>query len=488
MSNQFLSQFCNLIPEIILLVSSLCFITFKPLLTNRKPFLIAVAISVLAIALFSEFQFIDANRFALFNNSLVANQLTQFSKVVIFIINILVLSCFYSNNHSDFLAKETIFFLLMSSFAMCILVGANNLLIFYLAIELLSFCLYALVTSSIYKNYKSMEAGFKYFALGAISTSFFLLGFSFIYGATGEINFENIKLALENRLHMHHGMFQTLSLTGLVLIATSIFFKLTLFPFHNWAPDVYEGSSNNIVMLIATSVKFAVFIIAIRLFYSSFYPIKEQFQHILMLIGIASIIFGNIYMITQSNMVRFIAYSGIGNFGFIVLGLSIYDINKFESVLFFVIFYIIFTITFISLLKILGKINGMKESITLDDFNGLFQQSPFLAISFTILLFSIIGIPPLLGFFAKFYIFAELIKTGFYYPSIIAILGMVIGIFFYLNIIRRIYLSNKIVHRIQIPINYFEYSLIILGIFLNILYFVMSDVLNFLRSMLLGYE
>ena len=410
----------------------------------------------------------------LFNGSIAISKFTQFSKVIILMCNIIIILIITNFDHKSNKTKisfEIPIIVALSTLGMCVLVCSNNLLSFYLGLELFSLSLYILIATNRNSN-KSIEASLKYFILGAISSGIYLFGASLIYGNSGTINFNEISFVyLTNYctnfcLESQNIVF----LIGFILLVITIMFKLSLFPFHNWTSDVYEGSNSSIAVLLASSAKFASLIIFLRLVFDPLIVIKEHLQQILIVISICSILFGNILAIVQSNVKRLLGYSAIGNMGFILMSIVAYDRDFLPYTIFYSITYMVQILTFFALIIILKNKTLFDNNI--NSFKGLSKNNSFICFSLATILFSMAGIPPLTGFFAKLYIFVILIKSKIYYLAIIAFIATVIGSFYCINIIRKVYFDKveKGHYISRIRLNKVESMIIFLGVAFNILY------------------
>jgi NADH-quinone oxidoreductase subunit N len=429
---------------------------------------------------------LDNEYMLLFNGSLLINKFTQFGKVIVISCNFIVLlAIVYFESKGKKPNFEISVLIALTTLGMCLLISSNSLLSFYLGLELFSLGLYILIATGKH-GYRAIEASLKYFILGAISSGIFLFGASLIYGYTGALTFDEISFVYKsNYCAVLYTKPQNLILViGFVLVIITAMFKLSLFPFYNWAPDVYEGSHSTITMLLASSAKFAVLIIFLRMLFGSFFVIKEQLQQILIIVAMMSLLFGNIAAIVQQNIKRIIAYSSIGHMGFILLSVVTYTTKHLEFTIFYALTYITLIITFFALIIVLNKIpefDGRLKSLYV-----LSKRNAFVAFAFAIVIFSMAGIPPLAGFFAKFYILMELFENKLYYLAIIAFVSMIIGAFYYLNIIRYIYFEKILEedqHKKPIKLNIIESTVITAGLAFNILYILFpSYVLDLIRS------
>ena len=461
-------------PEIIVLlgifISTLTglFIKKNPVSTINNLIILTFIIGVYQILSMGEGQHL------LFNNSIIVSKFTQFSKVIILLCNcvVLIIFSYFGYKSTNKLASfEMPILIALSTLGMCVFVSSNSLLTFYLGLELFSLALYILIATN-KSNNKSIEASLKYFILGAISSGIFLFGASLIYGNSGTINFDEISfLYLTNYCTNFCIYSQNLVfLIGFILLIITVMFKLSLFPFHNWTPDVYEGSASSVTVLLASSAKFAALIIFLRLVFEPLIIIKEQLQQILIIVSVLSILFGNIIALIQNNIKRLIAYSAIGNMGFILMSIVSYNKNYLEYTIFYAITYIIQILTFFALIIVLKRKSNFNYK--LDKLKGLSKNNAYICFSLAVVLFSMAGIPPLAGFWAKFYIFVVLIKSKTYYLAIIAFIATVIGAFYYINIIRKVYFDKEQKDMVapKIKLNFIEILVITMGVAFNILY------------------
>ena len=321
--------------------------------------------------------------------------------------------------------------LLSSILGMLIMISSNDLIVFYMGLELQSLALYVL--ASFDRNNKlSSESGLKYFVLSALSSGLLLYGCSLIYGFAGSTNFDEISANIDQ---VQYGL--TL---GIVFILVGLAFKISAVPFHMWAPDVYEGSPTSVTIFFAILPKIAALTVLIRFLYVPFINLIEQWQVIIIFLSIASMIFGAVAAIGQKNLKRLMAYSSISHMGFALAGLSVGSNEGIQSSITYVSIYLFMNLAFFSCLFMLRKEEKYFENI--DDLSGLSKNHPMLSLSLLIVLFSLAGIPPLAGFFAKFYIFLAVIEKEMYFLAIIGLLSTVVAAFYYLRIIKTIYFDD----------------------------------------------
>ena len=280
---------------------------------------------------------------------------------------------------------------------------------------------------------KSSEAGLKYFVLSALSSGLLLYGCSLIYGFTGSTNFNVISTQFNTNEY---------AITfGIVFILVGLAFKISAVPFHMWAPDVYEGSPTSVTLFFTMVPKIAALTVFIRFLYVPFLNLIDQWQMILVFLSIASMLFGAIAAIGQKNLKRLIAYSSISHIGYALAGLATGSNEGIQSSVIYMTIYIIMNLGFFSCLLMMKRNNIYYEQI--DDLSGLSKNHPLLSISLLIILFSLAGIPPLAGFFAKFYIFKSVIEQSMYFLAIVGLLSTVVAAFYYLRIIKIMYFDEE---------------------------------------------
>ena len=369
---------------------------------------------------------------SLFNNSYKIDYLSSFMKSLTLLGSIFVLIT--SSKYLKIvkmLQMEYSILILCSILGMLVIISANDLIVFYIGLELQSLALYVLASFN-RDEIKSSEAGLKYFVLSALSSGLLLYGCSLIYGFSGSTNFEIIANSFNQ---FEYGL--TL---GIVFILVGLAFKISAVPFHMWAPDVYEGSPTSVTLFFATIPKIAALTIFIKFLYIPFINMIDQWQMIILFLSIASMLFGAIAAIGQINLKRLIAYSSIGHMGYALAGLVVGTNEGIESSIIYISIYMVMNLALFSCLFMLKRNNKYYENI--DDLSGLSQNHPLLSIALLIILFSLAGIPPLAGFFAKFYIFKAVIEQSMFFLAIVGLLSTVIAAFYYLRIIKLMYFDE----------------------------------------------
>jgi len=369
----------------------------------------------------------------LFNESIIIDYLSSFMKIVTLLAALLVLiiSSNYLKTLKIFKIEYPIL-ILSSVLGMMIMISSNDLIVFYMGLELQSLALYVLATFN-RDQLKSSEAGLKYFVLSALSSGLLLYGCSLIYGFTGSTNFNIIASQLNSNEY---------ALTfGIVFILVGLAFKISAVPFHMWAPDVYEGSPTSVTLFFTMVPKIAALTVFIRFLYVPFLNLIDQWQMIIIFLSIASMLFGAVAAIGQTNLKRLVAYSSIGHVGYALAGLATGSNDGIQSSVIYITIYIIMNLGLFSCLLMMKRNNEYYENI--EDLSGLSKNHPLLSLSFLVILFSLAGIPPLAGFFAKFYIFKSVLEQSMYFLAIVGLLSTVVAAFYYLRIIKVMYFDKE---------------------------------------------
>src|SRR5688572_30791261 len=329
---------------------------------------------------------------------------------------------------------ETLVLMMFAALGMMIMVSANNFVTLYLGLELMSLSTYALVALQREASAPA-EAAMKYFVLGAMASGLFLYGASMIYGATGSLDVDLIMQAT-----LSTATSRTLLVFGLVFLLSGIAFKLGVVPYHMWVPDVYHGAPTPITLLIGTATKLAAFGLTLRVLAGALGGIEFDWQGMLIVLSLLSMILGNVIAIAQTNIKRMLAYSTIANMGFMLLGFLAADLNGLSAALFYAITYVLTSLASFGVILLLTR-DGF-EADQLDDFKGLNQRSPWWAFIMLLTMFSLAGIPPTVGFYAKFTVIEAAVNAQFTWLAVVAVLTSVIGAFYYLRIVKLMYFDD----------------------------------------------
>lgn len=320
---------------------------------------------------------------------------------------------------------------LLALLGMMVMISANNFLVLYVGLELLSLSLYAMVAFQ-RDSAVATEAAMKYFVLGALASGLLLYGMSLIYGLTGTLELPAMAQAL------HEGVKDdTILAFGLVFLVAGLGFKLGVAPFHMWVPDIYQGAPSAVTLFIATAPKLAAFAFTMRLLVDGLEPAIGDWQGMLAVMAVLSLAIGNLAAIMQSNIKRMLAYSTISHMGFLLLGVLTGTFGGYSAGLFYAIAYVLMSLGTFGMVVYLSQ-NGM-EAAELDDYKGLNQRHPWLAALLGMLMFSMAGIPPFVGFYAKLAVLQSLVGAGWTWLAVVAVLFSLVGAFYYLRVVKLMY-------------------------------------------------
>ena len=375
------------------------------------------------------------NEEKIFLDSFTRDAFSNYFKILILVSSLFVLNSskiFIVDNKLDKFEYPII--ILLSILGMFFMVSSNDLILFYLGLELQSLSLYILASID-RDNLRSTESGIKYFVLSALSSGLLLYGCSLLYGFTGSTNFELISSQLNKE--------NTGAVFAMVFILVGLAFKVSAVPFHMWTPDVYEGAPTSITSYFAVVPKVAGLALLIKFMFIPFSEILLEWQTIIIFISIASMILGAVAAMVQQNFKRLLAYSSIGHIGDALAGVATGAVSGYQSAIVYISIYVIMNIGAFSCLYLLKKDGQYKENIS--DLSGISKKNPLLAISLLIILFSLAGVPPLGGFFAKFYVFVSVLEKEMYALAIIGLLTTVMSAFYYLKIIKTIYFDDSVI-------------------------------------------
>ena len=454
-------------PEIFLSLSIMFLLMLGVFKKNSERIVYNLSTIILLILLALVFNLFSISETFIFNNSYKIDSLSSFMKMLTIISAIFVMiSSFTYLKILNLLKIEYPILILSSILGMMLMISSNDLIVFYLGLELQSLALYVLASFN-RDNVLSSESGLKYFVLSALSSGLLLYGCSLVYGFSGSTNFTYISTTSTN---IEYGV-----IFGLVFIIVGLAFKISAVPFHMWAPDVYQGSPTAVTLFFAALPKVAALTVFIRFLYTPFVNLIDQWQTIIVFISVASMVYGAVAAIGQSNLKRLIAYSSIGHMGYALAGLASGTNQGILSSVTYISIYLVMTLAFFSCLFMLRKKNIFYEKI--EDLSGLSTNHPMLSISLLVVLFSLAGIPPLAGFFAKFYIFMAVIEQSMYFLAIVGLLSTVVAAFYYLRLIKIIYFDKpkekyETDHTIGLKVT------LVISTGILILYFIYPGLLN----------
>ena len=424
----------------------------------------------------SQLNFVEA-----FSGAIVIDGITVWSSYIVFVVVGFCLFLVYDSKATrDRQFSEHIFLILNSTIGMALVVMSNNLIVMFMAIELMSLSLYLLIALNREKLF-SKEAAFKYFILGGLGSAIFLYGIAFIYGGAGSISLHEVG-ELSSQLYGSSSLFRF----GVILTVVGLAFKASLVPFHCWAPDVYQGSATPVTSLMATAVKVTSFIAFLRFFlYSDFYNIgTDRFVWFMQWLAALTMMIGSLAALMQENFKRFLAYSSIAHSGYAFMAIIISFFGTrgdvgITSLVFYLISYSMMTIGALALVVTLEKTDD--TTLLISDLKGLGRRSPILALSLSILLFSLAGLPPSFGFFGKFYIFLNTVEQGFYWLASVGIVSSMIGIAYYLKPVVMMYMFEEQGFPVRRDA-FFSRAIVVLSAFgVFILGIYSSEIFNFVQ-------
>jgi NADH-quinone oxidoreductase subunit N len=424
-------------PEICLVVA-ICLILLVDVFAGEKRAGLTSTLTLLALAVSAALTVHYAHvteRIVLLNGMYVADELAFVLKLAAFLV--VAVALLYSRSYlvnRNILRGEYYVLALTALLGIFVLISANSLLTVYLGVELLALSVYAMVAFDRDSGI-SAEAAMKYFVLGAIASGALLYGMSLIYGLTGTLELGEIAVRLSSPSSLGVIM-------GLAFIVVAVAFKLGVVPFHMWLPDVYEGAPTSVTLFIGTVPKIAYFALALRLLAQGLAGMTLEWTHMLTALAVLTLVVGNVVAIVQTNLKRMLAYSTIANVGFIVLGFVAGTPDGYAAALFYTLQYVLVALGSFGVILIASR-KGF-EADKLDDYKGLYQRDPLLALAMMLLMFSTAGVPPLVGFWAKLRIFQVLWETNHLWLVIIAAAMSVVGAFYYLRVIKLMYFDDPV--------------------------------------------
>jgi NADH-quinone oxidoreductase subunit N len=372
-----------------------------------------------------------------FHGLVVADMVADLLRLGSFVAVSVVL--FYSRSYlvaRGMFRGETFVLILFALLGMQVLITANHFLTLYLGLELMSLSLYALVALK-RDDARPSEAAMKYFVLGALASGILLYGMSMIYGATGSLSIDAVAKAIG------HGVENpALLIFGLVFVVSAIGFKLGAVPYHMWVPDVYEGAPTAITLLIGTAPKFAAFAMILRLLAGALGGAEFQWQGMLVVLSVLSVVIGHLIAIAQTSMKRMLAYSTIANMGYVLMGFLAADVTGYSAALFYIVTYVMTSLASFGMILLLSR-DGF-EADRLDDLRGLNQRSPWWAFVMLLVMFSLAGLPPTVGFYAKLLVLQAAIKAGFLWLAVVGVLAALVGAFYYLRVVKLMYFDEPV--------------------------------------------
>ena len=368
-----------------------------------------------------------------FSKAIIVDGITVWGSYIIYIVVGFCLFLLYDSKATrDRQFSEHLFLILNATIGMALVVMSNNLIVTFISIELMSLSLYLLIALNKEKLY-SKEASFKYFVLGGLGSAILLYGIAFIYGGAGSTDLHDVG-ELAARLYQSNSLFRF----GVIMTCVGFAFKISLVPFHSWTPDVYQGSATPVTSIMATAVKVASMVAFLRFFlYADFYDLdSDSFVWFMQWLAALTMIVGNVAAIMQDNFKRMLAYSSIAHSGYAFMAVIVSSFGTDSdagttSLMFYLLSYSIMTVGTLALAVVMEK--SADTILLTSDLKGLSKKSPILALSLSVLLFSLAGLPPSIGFFGKFYVFSATIEQGFYWLTFVGVISSVISVYYYLR-------------------------------------------------------
>ena len=423
-----------LLPELILGIGVMVLILYGAFRGERSVETINVgALALLLVALFVVMSQPAGTKVTTLSGSFIQDGFSKVMKALVLLgsaATILLSRDYFQRERID--RFEFPILIVLCTIGMLIMVSANDLIALYLGLELQSLAAY--VIAAFHRDdLKSTEAGLKYFVLGALSSGMLLYGASLVYGFTGTVSFPGIVSAL----HEDAGFGIVL---GIVFVAAGVSFKLAAVPFHMWTPDVYEGSPTPVTAFFASAPKMAAMAMTVRVFIGAFPDVTAIWQQIIVFIANASMTLGSFAAIGQRSIKRLMAYSSIGNVGYALIGLAAGTEEGIRGVVVYMIIYLAMTLGAFAIILSLRRRNEMFE--TIEDLSGLSRTHPWIAFCLAMMMFSLAGIPPLAGFFGKFYVFAAAIQANLVALAVIGVVTSVVGAYYYIRVVKIMYFDE----------------------------------------------
>jgi len=430
------ADFIGITPEIILTVTALFVLTLEMAHVSSPRILLTVAALGLLLAGVVVIN-TSGDEQILFGGMLTLNQFSMFFDFLYISIGIvtLIFSQGYLEKRGSTSRGEYPALILFAIIGMMLMTRANDLVIVFLGLELLSISLYVLVGFLRHDNL-SNESGLKYLLLGAFATGFFLFGAAFTYGATGTTNYDGILLAIAN----DNILSKIYLVLGIGLLLIGFAFKVALVPFHMWSPDVYQGAPTTVTGFLCTAPKAAGFGALLILFNNPLADMHYQWQDIFWLLAVLTMTVGNVTALVQSNVKRMLAFSSISHAGFLVMGILVLNVSSISAVLFYLVTYSVINL---GSFAIVSSVEREENGLKFKDYRGLGLRYPWLAAAMTIFMISLAGFPPTAGFVAKYGLFSAAIAEGYIWLVVIAVLNTLISVYYYLRLVINMYMKEE---------------------------------------------
>lgn len=439
-------SFAPALPEIVLLTLASLLLIADTIWSKRSQFATYYATqAILLVTVFIIALSFTNDRVLTFDGSFVRDSFADILKIFILLISagIFVFSKEYLQQ-KQFYQGEFFTLGLFGVLGMMVMVSANNLITMYLGLEIMSLALYAMIAMR-KEDKVASESAMKYFVLGALATGMLLYGFSMIYGATGHIQFDHMAAKIASG-----SVDQVVLSFGIVFIVIGLAFKLGAVPFHMWMPDVYHGAPTAMTLYLGTAPKIAGFAMMYRILVEGLPGVVADWQELLIMLSVLSMVVGSIAAIAQTNLKRMLAYSGIGHIGFMLLGFIAINPDGYSAAMLYTLIYAVTGLAGFGIIVAFARTGN--EFDTLDDFKGMNQKNPWMAFMMLLTMFSMAGVPPLLGFYAKVIVIEEVVKAGFVWLAVVAVITAVISAFYYLRVVKVMYFDSPIEGTPSVPV------------------------------------
>jgi NADH-quinone oxidoreductase subunit N len=433
-------------PEIYIVITILLYLLFGVLCvngdSNKNPYIISILFKVslpiffiLALIVFVQY---NESSIILYSRILINNYVILMKLFLIIFMWLFILMSLNYFKFDSIKSYEFLLLVFLSILGMFVMISSFDFTIMYLALELQTICFYVLAAYKTQSNL-STEAGIKYFVLGSFSSGLLLFGISLIYGFTGTTNFQDLSYLLYNLNNISIGAL----ILGFLFIIVGLLFKLGAAPFHIWLPDVYDGSPTIVTGFFSSITKIPVFILFVNFIYVVFYSFNEYSHIFILLCAVCSLFIGGLGALYQNKVKRLIAYSSISHMGFMLLGIATGSLQGLQAVSIYLIVYLLLTLNFFSILFGVRKFIDGGKIKTLQDFRPLFKSNPIIGVVLSLNLFSYAGIPPLAGFFGKFYVLSVSLNTGVYFIIFLAVLFSIISSVYYIRLIKLMFFEKS---------------------------------------------
>ena len=421
-------------PEIVLAVSALAILLGG--VTQKRDAMVVCTMAALAACLVTGVLVVGTRTAVGFDGLFVSDAFSKFSKLLILSSTGLcaILSLDY-NRHQNISRLEFPVLMLLSTVGMMVMASANNLMTLYMGLELQSLAIYVLAAFA-RDELRSSEAGLKYFVLSALASGLLLYGISLTYGFSGSMDFAHIAQAVTDPAGVSTGL-----IVGIAFIVAGLAFKLSAVPFHMWTPDVYEGAPTSVTAFMSTAPKVAPFVVLLRVMFGPFGHVAIQWQPIIVLVAIASMLLGSFAAIAQTNIKRLMAYSSIGHMGYALIGLAAGTETGVRGVLVYLLTYVVMSAGVFACIIAMRRRGLAVEKIS--DLGGLAKNDLTLATLMAIFMLSMAGVPPMAGFFGKFFVFEAAVNAGMWTLAIIGVLTSVVALFYYLRVIKVMFFDSS---------------------------------------------